>query len=77
MEHACAMSIELQTTETAHSIIAFAKKHGVCRSTIYAQIGAGRVIARKNGGRTVIYDADNPQYRSSLPIVQPKSGVPA
>jgi hypothetical protein len=62
-------------TCTAHSVAGFAKHLTVSRSRVYELINSGTVIARKLGGRTLIFDADNQGFRASLPIAQPKAGV--
>lgn len=40
---------------------------GVCRSSIYNEIGAGRLSARKRGKRTIILFEDARAYLLSLP----------
>ena len=46
----------------------FGELHGICRAEVYKQINAKKIVARKNGRRTLIYDEDNPGYRESLPL---------
>jgi hypothetical protein len=50
----------------------WARHHGLSRSRVYELINEGVIVARKLGGRTLIFDADNEQFRKSLPVVQPK-----
>jgi hypothetical protein len=56
----------------ARSVAGFAQHHCLSRSRVYELIAQGRVIARKCGGRTLIYDSDNQQFHLALPIVQPR-----
>jgi len=60
---------------TARSPERWGRYHGVSRSRVYELINGGVIVARKLGGRTLIFDADNEQFRKSLPIVQPKPSV--
>ena len=64
-----------ENTPAARSIPDFAKHHGISRAFCYNLIGQGRIVARKLGGRTIIYDADNEGFRENLPIVAPKAGA--
>jgi excisionase family DNA binding protein len=51
----------------AWSIEDTAKRAGCGRTTIYAEIGAGRLKARKIGRRTVILDQDLRGWLAALP----------
>jgi excisionase family DNA binding protein len=51
----------------AHSIPEAAKIAGVGRSFLYEEIRAGRLIARKARGRTLILHRDLVDYLSDLP----------
>ena len=51
----------------AHPILEAAAVAGVGRSTIYEEINAGRLIARKARGRTVILHADLQAWLANLP----------
>ncbi len=42
----------------AHSILEAAKIAGIGRSFVYQEIRAGRLVARKAGGRTLILHGD-------------------
>jgi hypothetical protein len=44
-----------------------AKISGICRSLLYREIAAGRLIARKHGRRTIILGADLWAWLESLP----------
>ena len=52
----------------ARSVASFAKNIGLSRSRVYELISAGVIIARKCGSRTLVFDADNQNFRQSLPI---------
>lgn len=39
------------------------------RSTLYEDIAAGRLLARKRGGRTFILRADLEDYLKAMPVV--------
>jgi hypothetical protein len=59
----------------ARSPGAFARYHGISRSYVYDKINEGLIIARKLGGRTLIFDSDNADFRQSLPVLKPKAPV--
>jgi hypothetical protein len=44
------------------------------RQLIYDQIDAGRLVAKKVGGRTIILRSSAKLWRESLPDVKPKDG---
>jgi hypothetical protein len=44
-----------------------AKISGICRSLLYREIAAGRLIARKRGRRTIILDDDLRTWLAALP----------
>jgi hypothetical protein len=48
-----------------------AKISGICRSLLYREIAAGRLIARKHGRRTIILGADLWAWLESLPRLRP------
>lgn len=58
LEHRRAMSIE-----------EFADSYGIGRTTIYEQIKAGRLAARKVGRRTVITALDAERWLNDLPMI--------
>ena len=60
-------------TPAARSVPDFAKLHGISRAFAYILIDRGVIVARKLGKRTVIFEADNGEFRSSLPVIQPKA----
>ena len=57
----------------AHSIPEAAKIAGVGRSFLYEEIRAGRLIARKAKGRTLILHQDLVDYLSHLPARAPSN----
>ena len=67
------MSIITKDPPAARSVSGFAQHHGLSRSRIYELIAQGIVIARKCGGRTLIYDDDNLNFRQALPLVKSRS----
>lgn len=55
----------------AFTIAQAAKLAGVGRSTLYSELGAGKLIARKMGRRTIILAVDLSQWLSQLPTLRP------
>jgi excisionase family DNA binding protein len=53
------------------SIAEISQRNNIGRSTIYEQIAAGRLIARKVGARTIITDEDESDWLTSLPKSKP------
>lgn len=58
--------MDLQERET-FSPDEFAKRHGIGRTTVFAEIKAGRLTARKIGKRTLISLADGRRWLELLP----------
>ena len=56
-----------QTHKLAHSIDDVTKLTGIGRSFVYEEIKAGRLLVRKAGRRTIIFDADLGAWLTSLP----------
>ena len=54
----------------AHSIADVAKITGVGRSFLYEEISAGRLVAKKAGRRTLIFDADLNAWLANLPATR-------
>jgi excisionase family DNA binding protein len=52
------------------SIIDAARTANVGRSTVYEEIRAGRLVARKMGRRTIILDCDLQAWLSTLPLLK-------
>ncbi len=53
-----------------YSIHEVTRISGASRTTIYEEISAGRLKARKLGRRTIILDADLRQWLASLPAMR-------
>ena len=51
----------------AHSIADVAKITGVGRSFLYEEISAGRLVVKKAGRRSLIFDADLNAWLAGLP----------
>lgn len=49
------------------------KATGIGRTAIFAAIKSGRLVARKNGRRTLIASSDLQQFISNLPTVDRES----
>jgi len=60
----------------AHSILEAAKIAGIGRSFVYQEIRAGRLVARKAGGRTLILHSDLLDYLRRLPTQQAAGDAP-
>ncbi len=54
----------------AHSVPEAAKIIGLGRSSVYEEIRAGRLVARKARGRTIILHPDLVNYLSRLPTLK-------
>jgi excisionase family DNA binding protein len=52
------------------SIVDAARTANVGRSTVYQEIKAGRLVARKMGRRTIILDRDLQVWLSTLPTLK-------
>jgi hypothetical protein len=57
----------------ADNIEEFAVKHRISRAQVYKEIAAGRLEARKVGGRTIILREAAAAWRASLPTLVPTS----
>lgn len=57
----------LPAEPAAYSVDAFCAAHGVGRTTVYAEIKAGRLIASKVGRRTIILAEHARAWRDALP----------
>lgn len=56
-------------TALAYTIAQAAKVAGIGRSTLYSELSAGKLQARKLGRRTLILASDLSLWLSSLPIL--------
>jgi excisionase family DNA binding protein len=66
-------SSELQ--QDLYSLGEFARRHSIGLRTVYAEISAGRLTARKIGRRTVIALDDAKTWIAQLPKVQPRTAA--
>jgi hypothetical protein len=57
------------TLPGASPISEFCTRNDICRDKAYAEIRAGRLIARKIGKRTVILHEDEARWRENLPVL--------
>jgi len=69
------MSIITKDPLAARTVTGFAQHHSLSRSRVYELINQGAVIARKCGGRTLIFDDDNLGFRLELPLLKPREAV--
>ena len=53
------------------SITEFATRNRICRTQVYHEIRAGRLVARKLGRRVLIDPAAEKAWRDALPRLQP------
>ena len=58
----------------ASSIPNFSQRNGIGPSTVYKEIRAGRLIARKIGRRTIITDEDERAWRNKRRLIPFRSG---
>lgn len=49
----------------------FCQRNGISRTTFYAEVGDGKLIARKARGRTIVLYDDAKAWRESLPRLEP------
>lgn len=62
----------------AYRIKEISKPNGpFSRSKIFADISAGRLVARKVGGATVILDEDWRRYLEGAPLARPRGSIAA
>lgn len=62
-------SPQAPTIERANGIDEVLYRLGISRSKLYLEIGDGRLVARKIGGRTVVLESDLRRYLDALPRV--------
>jgi hypothetical protein len=66
-------SIQFPHGKLACSIEEFAEFSNSSRSSVYAAIAAGELIARKMGARTIILAAEGLQYLNNLPAAKSRA----
>jgi hypothetical protein len=59
--------VRVSTTPVAYSVDKFVRAFNVGRTTVYEEIRAGRLKARKAGARTLIAHEDGVAWLNSLP----------
>jgi hypothetical protein len=67
--------LPLESPQDSYSLDDFARRNHIGLTTVYAEINAGRLIARKIGRRTVITVEDAREWRDNLPKVQPEGAA--
>jgi hypothetical protein len=63
------------TLPDSFSVDEFARRNRIGLTTAYAEIRAGRLVARKIGRRTVVLAEDARLWRDNLPKVQPENAL--
>lgn len=63
--------IDIPAEKRNFTVEGFMLAYGVSRARTYAEINAGRLVARKLGGRTLIARADADAWLDALPRYQP------
>ena len=58
--------------ERLSGLMSSARLFGVGRTTVYSEINAGRLRARKVGSRTLIATGDAENWLQSLPLIEAK-----
>ena len=58
-----------------YTVPEFIVSHCISRARLYAEINAGRLVAKKFGTRTLIDGDSAAAWRASLPLYQPRVGV--
>jgi hypothetical protein len=59
----------------AFSIPEVVEAASICRTTVFAEIAAGRLVARKLGRRTVVLASDLETWLEQLPSIDPNTRV--
>ena len=54
----------------AFSIAEFCERNNICRDSVYKQIREKRLKAHKCGKSTLIFDTDEAEWRSNLPLLE-------
>ena len=65
------MSASTPAPKGAYRPREFEQRYGIGHTKLYAEIAAGRLIARKLGKATVILHEDAEAWAHSLPVVTP------
>ena len=60
--------VRLPVTKLAYTIPEVVEATGICRTLIYQDIVAGRLVARKRGSKTIVLNADLVAFLDALPL---------
>lgn len=63
------------TLKPAYTVNEFLAAFGLGRTRFYELVNARELIARKNGGRTIVRGDDAQRWLDSLPSVEPKKAA--
>ena len=63
------------TEQVAYTFPEFCIRFGIGKTKAHAEINAGRLVARKNGARTIITATDAQAWLDSLPIRTPNKAA--
>jgi hypothetical protein len=58
-------------TRDGFTVQEFCQRNGISRTTFYAEVSDGKLIARKARGRTIVLDSDARAWRDALPKLEP------
>lgn len=58
-----------QTEPLADAIPVAAGRLNICKATLYSEIRAGRIVARKFGRRTLVERSEQSKWLASLPAM--------
>jgi hypothetical protein len=61
---------QLEAERQARTIDEFCRRNHIARDTAYKEIRNGRLIARKVGKKTLIFDVDEAAWRAALPVLE-------
>ena len=73
IEHSPVRAKDDDKAPRPNSVDAFCKEEGFGRSFVYEEIRAGRLIAKKAGGKTLILPEERKRYFASLPVKEPRN----
>ena len=63
---------EVSPEKRCYTVAQFVAAYGISRTRLYAEVGSGRLIARRIGGRTMIARHDADAWLAALPCYQPR-----
>jgi hypothetical protein len=64
------MNNELEAGKLAYTIAEAIKATGIGKTSLFAEMKAGRLVARKRGSQTLILAEDLRAYLAALPIAE-------